>query len=151
MSVELDPASFKYVMDSMKNLPKEANDELRTASMSIAERVLKPIIQRVIRAQAGPYGSKLADSVRVRRDRVPKVAIGNKRKVFSGGASTNNIRFGTIKGPYFARNNQEHQQLWPQSVTPGWTKEASDKYLEPVFAEWEKTTLQIVDKWNGGR
>ena len=149
MNVTIDPASFKFVMDGLKGLPKEANAELRTASMEIAERILKPIIQRTIRQQAGPYGEKLAESVRVRKDRIPKVAIGNRRKVFSGGASTNIIRFGTIKGPYFARDNRENKQMWAQSVTPGWTKEASDNYLKPVFHEWEKTVVHIVDKWNG--
>jgi hypothetical protein len=41
---------------------------------------------------AGPWGQVIADSVRVKRDRVPAVQIGGNRKVLSGGGTATMVR-----------------------------------------------------------
>lgn len=153
MTTVVDPDSYYALLRALKGLPKEANNELRVESRKIAETIIKPAVTNAIIQQAGNYGPKLVKSVSVSRDRVPKIRVGNNRKTFSGGASANIIRYGTIVGPYLARTERGRtgQQMWPETVTPGWTKSASNDYTQPVFDAWQNSVAKIVIKWNGGK
>lgn len=153
MSIEVDPDSYYALLRALKSLPKEASDELRAESRTIAETIIKPKVQNAILQNAGNYGPKLVKTVRVGRDRIPKVRIGtNKKNTYSGGATSNMIRYGTIVGPYYTQSGSTRgkQQLWPQAVNPGWTKKASDDYTGPVFEAWQNSVREIVIKWNRG-
>lgn len=152
MSAQVDPDSYYALLRALKGLPKEANNELRLESRKIAETIIKPKLTNAILGHAGNYGPKLVKAISVSRDRVPKVRIGNNRKTFSGGASANIIRYGTIVGPYFAQTptGRNEKQGWPQSVTPGWTKTASNDYTPDVFDAWQNSVANIVIKWNRG-
>jgi hypothetical protein len=152
-AVYVDADSYYALLRALKGLPKEANDELRNMSKQIANDIVKPSVERAIRSHAGPYADKLAKDVRVSRDRVPKVAIGSRRKRFSGGASGIQIRYGTIVGPYLtgARGQRSNKiQEWARDVTPGWTDVAARDYIPPAFDAWDKAVESIVTKWNKG-
>jgi len=75
---EVDPDSYYGLLRALKQLDKETTKELRRRSKLIAEDILKPTIQAAIISHAGPYGPKLAKSVRVKGDRVPMVLVGAK-------------------------------------------------------------------------
>lgn len=166
--VYIDPNSFYGTLRALKKLGKEANAELRQESRKIAENILKPIVQASILKNSGAYGPKLASTVRVKGDRVPTVLVGQKSKRYGDArrntlrakeqraAKRNNVdfnksdppntlmlKFGTIKGPYIARSGA--LQEWAQSVTPGWTQDASNHYIEPVYYAWEKAVLKVID------
>ena len=74
----VDPDSYYSTLRALKALDKETTQELRRRSKLIAEDILKPTIQAAIIAKSGPYGPKLAKSVRVKGDRVPMVLVGAK-------------------------------------------------------------------------
>jgi len=152
-SMYVEPDSYYALLRALKGLPKEANDELRTMAKQIATDIVKPSVERAIRSHAGPYGDKLAKDVRVSRDRIPKVAIGSRRKRFSGGASGVQIRYGTIVGPYrtgIKGGRADKMQNWAENVSPGWTDVAARDYTPPAFAAWDKAVESIVTKWNRG-
>ena len=152
-SIYVDADSYYALLRSLKGLPKEASQELRVEAKQIAEDIVKPSVQRAIRSHTGPYGDKLAKNVRVTRDRVPKVAIGSRRKAYSGGATSIQIRYGTVVGPYRTGNNggrQGREQLWARAVSPGWTDAAARDYTPPAFKAWESAVQSIVTKWNKG-
>jgi len=152
-SMYVDPDSYYSLLRSLKGLPKEASQELRVEAKQIAEDIVKPIVQRAIRSHAGPYGDKLAKNVRVTRDRVPKVAIGSRRKAYSGGATSIQIRYGTIVGPYKTGNAGQRsgrEQTWARNTSPGWTDAAAREYVPPAFHAWETAVEHIVTKWNRG-
>ena len=151
--VYVDPDSYYKLLRSLKGLPKEASQELRVEAKKIAEDIVKPKVQKAILSHTGPFGPKLAKNVRVTRDRIPKVAIGSKRKAYSGGASSTQIRYGTVVGPYTtSTGGTRHgaEQLWPRDVTPGWTDAAARDYTPPAFEAWETAVTSIVTKWNKG-
>jgi len=152
-SMYVDADSYYALLRALKGLPKEASQELRVEAKQIAENIVKPSVQRAIRSHAGPFGDKLAKNVRVTRDRVPKVAIGSRRKAYSGGATSIQIRYGTVVGPYRTGNNggrQGREQVWARSVSPGWTDAAARDYTPPAFKAWESAVESIVTKWNKG-
>jgi hypothetical protein len=152
-AVQVDPVQFASILQSLKSLPKGASDELRKTGIEIADRIMVPSIQSAISAHAGSYATKLNQAVKAGRDRIPKVTIGSKSVAFSGGASTNFIRFGTIKSVYLSQPSAASTgrfQMWAQGVRPGWTDTAANLYTEPTFLAWEKGVSDITDKWNRG-
>lgn len=150
MSYEINPTEYRRLLNSMKNLPKEASQELRKEARHIAETIVKPDIVSAIQSHvAEPYATAIINDTRTRGDRVPTVVIGKKKKILSGGASSNIIRFASIKGSYIARSGR--QVKWAEGrVTAGWTKTASDNYLEPAFNAWERAVATITAKFNSG-
>jgi hypothetical protein len=152
-AVYVDADSYFALLRALKGLPKEASQELRVEAKDIAENIVKPSVQQAIRRHAGPFGDKLAKNVRVTRDRVPKVAVGSRRKAYSGGASSIQIRYGTVVGPYRSGSLGQRTnkiQDWARGVTPGWTDAAARDYTPPAFKAWENAIEHIVTKWNRG-
>jgi hypothetical protein len=152
-AIKVDPAEYASILRSLKNLPKGASDDLRQTAIQIADSIMVPSIQSAISQHAGNYASKLNQAVKAGRDRIPKVTIGSKSVAFSGGASTNFIRFGTIKGVYQSQPSAASTgrfQFWAQGVRPGWTDTAANSYTEPTFQAWQNGVNDVVDKWNRG-
>lgn len=125
--VDMDKDAYLALLRSMKNLPKEMNQELRKEARQIAETIIKPAVITEILSHSGSVGPKLAQSVRVRGDRIPSVVIGKAKGPFYSGsigrqrkragtygnetreevmrkignqASTNMLRYGTVVGAY---------------------------------------------------
>lgn len=153
MTYEIDKKEYAALWRGIKTLPKEANKELRQTSKEISQDIVIPIIQQAMDETMSPkIADRMKASVRVKSDRIPAVKIGYKKKVFSGGASSIFMRFGTVKGiAYTSRTG--NQVKWPEALTSGgyWTKIASDRYLEPGYNAWRKAVIDIIDKWNRGK
>ena len=136
-------SGLNEVLRSFKALPKEAAKELREASVDIADKYMAPSWRQAA-MNAGPWGSKIADSVKVRRDRLPSVSIGGNKKVFSGGASATMVRYPSDQGRGVAR---------PGRIMPAdfqktdWIKEAKRGYATDAIQEWAKAVDRIVLKW----
>ena len=78
------------------------------------------------------------------------------------GASTNMLRYGTIVGVYRRQAGSKDSSgrftsrgaevTWPKNVvTPGWPKAASDKYMMPVWEQWQLAVRNICADWQEGR
>jgi len=131
------------LLRDLRALPPEANAELRDASQTIADRYMVPA-WRAAALRAGPWGPKLAQSIRSRRDRVPAVIIGGGRKVFSGGATATMARYPSSAGRV--------RQAIPEAFTrTGWLKAAHPAYIGPAVNEWGNAVSGVVRKWNHGR
>ena len=102
------------VLRAFKKLPKEASQELRKASMNVAERHMAPA-WRDAAFFAGPWYKVLADSVKVRRDRVPAVTIGNMKKTLSGGGTPTMVRYPSSSGE---RGQSRHHFSKPTGSKP---------------------------------
>jgi hypothetical protein len=152
-ATKVDASEYASILKSLKSLPKGASEDLRQTAIQIADSIMVPSIQSAISQHAGNYATKLNQAVKAGRDRIPKVTIGSKSIAFSGGASTNFIRFGTIKGVYQSQPSAVSTgrfQMWAQGVRPGWTDTAANSYTEPTFQAWEKGVQNVIDKWNRG-
>jgi len=124
-ALDIDPEEFYAVLRALKELPKEANQALRSDARVIADTIIKPIVIAEILKHAPSVGPLLAQSVRSAGDRIPKVIIGKGRAPYYGNhlemgvqgpipgkqatrqskgkkrmASTNMLRYGTIVGVY---------------------------------------------------
>jgi hypothetical protein len=148
-AISFDQSQYNDVLMGLKSVPKAASRDMRAEAAKIAEQIMVPAIQRAISSFTNNYASKLNKSVKTRQDRIPSVRVGNSNRAgYSGGASTNMLRFGTIKGQYQARGGKT--QFWAEGVRPGWTDQASDDYYEPAFSAWTLTANNLVNSWNKG-
>jgi hypothetical protein len=132
------------VLRGFRALPKEASAELRTASQAVADKHMAPAWRNAALNYAGPWGQVIADSVKVKRDRVPAVNIGGARKKFSGGASPTMVRYPSDKG-----NQGRAGDATPSAFGEGTSWMANVKqYQGGALQEWAKAVDQIVMKWN---
>lgn len=132
------------ILRAFRALPKEASAELRTASQAVADKHMAPAWRNAALNYAGPWGQVIADSVKVKRDRVPAVNIGGARKKFSGGASPTMVRYPSDKG-----NQGRAGDATPSAFGEGTSWMANVKqYQGGALEEWAKAVDQIVLKWN---
>jgi hypothetical protein len=89
--------------------------------------------------EAGPWGQAIADSVKAKRDRIPKVSIGSNRRAFSGGATPNMVRYPSSSG-------QTRESFAPFEKTD-WIKRTRT-YVAPAMREWSEAVDKIVRKWD---
>lgn len=131
------------LMRDLRGLDKESQNQLRDASSDIARRHMVPAWQSAAR-KAGPWGERIAATVKAKRDRLPAVQIGaNRRRAYSGGASVNMVRYPSHAGRVrqsiplaFTRTD------WMQSVQPA--------YIYPAIREWGNAIEDVVRDFNNG-
>ena len=126
------------VLRAFKALPKEASAELRKSSMEIADRHMSPAWRNAALYYAGPWGQVIADSVKVKRDRVPAVQIGGNRKVLSGGGTATMVRWPSDTG-------QGRESFAPFEQT-NWISNVRG-YQPAALREWGEAVDRIVNKW----
>ena len=133
------------ILRAFRNLPKEASAELRQASQVVADKHMAPAWREAAINYAGPWGQKIAESVKVKKDRVPAVNIGGQRKKFSNGASPTMVRYLTDKGD---RGRAGSQKRAPAAFRDGtdWISQMR-QYQGGALQEWAKAVDQIVLKW----
>lgn len=125
------------LLRDLRALPKDAAKELRDASVRIADQHMVPS-WRDAAMRAGPWGPKLAESVKAKRDRVPSVRIGGNRKAFSGGATPNMVRYPSSSG--------EARESWAPFQKTEWIASRRD-YSEAALREWAKAVDDICARW----
>lgn len=136
------------VLRALRQLPKEANKELRQASKTIANQHMVPAWRQAAIEGAGSWGEAIAGSVRAGADRVPKVMIGSNRKAVSGGASPTMLRYPTDKGDR-GRAAKGARNRMPAAFGSGtdWISQ-SREYIPGAIKEWGEAVDAIVRKWS---
>jgi hypothetical protein len=135
------------LLRDLSKLGKEAGKELRKSSKVIAEKHMVPAWKDAA-MDAGPWGQKIAESVRACSDRLPKVMIGKAAKTFSGGASATMVRYPSDKGDR-GRAARGARNRMPAAFGSGsdWITEARS-YQKPALDEWAKAVDRVVSKWS---
>lgn len=128
------------VLRALRSFPPEAGKELRDESAHIAAHIMVPSFQSAARAVPS-WGDKLADSIRVKRDRVPAVSIGYRKKVYSGGASSIMVRFPTHAG---------YPRKSPAPFTETDWIDRGKTYKADAMTAWGNALERVVTKWNRG-
>ena len=131
------------ILRAFRKLPKEASAEMRVASQAVADKHMAPAWRNAALRYAGPWGDEIAKSVRAKKDRVPAVSIGYKKKVFSGGASSITVRYPSDMG-----NRGLSGDRTPPAFGEGTDWMVNVKNYKPAaMQEWAKAVDRIVMKW----
>lgn len=141
--VELYVEGLNDILRALSKLPKEATNELKAASNDIAAQDMAPAWKNAALYYAGPWGDKIAASVRVKKDRIPAVSIGYTRKVFSGGASSIMARYPADKG----RQGKSGDKV-PAAFGEGndWISKRQN-YQGQAMQKWANAVDRVVAKW----
>ena len=131
------------LLRDFNKLGKVANAEMKDASRVIAERHMVPAYKREAR-KVPHWGEDLAGSVRSRNDRIPSVSIGFAKRAYSGGASTNMVRYPTDTGR--GKGSKDLTGVNPFTVND-WLGDASASYQRPALQEWTRAVDRIIRKW----
>lgn len=141
--IDLYVEGLNEVLRAISRLSKEANQELKAASMAIAESDMAPAWRNAALYYAGPWGAKIAASVRVKKDRVPAVSIGYAKRVFSGGASSIQVRYPADKG-----SQGKSGRTMPPAFGTGtdWISQRKS-YGEAAIRKWGQAVDRVIAKW----
>lgn len=136
------------LLRDLRRLPKEAQGELRSASQGIADRHMVPA-WRAAAQKAGPWGARIAESVRSRRDRVPVVVIGSNRRNMTGGASPTMVRYPSNAGQDSRAGVRGY--LPKAFVRTDWMDNVQPAYIGPAMREWGQAVSGVCREFNNGR
>lgn len=135
------------MLRDLRKLDKEAQAELRTSSKEIAERLMVPAYKDAA-MQAGPWGGRIAATVKASRDRIPTVLIGSNRAAFSGGASPTAVRYPSNSG-YKGISGAEGKMPRAFGAGYGWMKKMG-KYKGDALGEWLRAVDRVKRKFEAG-
>jgi hypothetical protein len=93
---------------------------------------------------AGPWGERIAATVRAKKDRIPAVSIGFDRKAFSGGATVNMVRFPSHGG-------RVRPEIPAAFTKTAWMSTVKPAYIEGAVKEWAAAIDKVCDEWGRGR
>jgi hypothetical protein len=134
------------LLRDLKNLDREANNELRAASQDIAARLMVPAWQNAAR-NGGPWGENIAASIKARRDRIPSITIGAQRPRASGGATPTMLRYPSDQGVTNPKTASVQAAFGSGS---DWMRRART-YIPQALKEWGQAVDRIVDRFNNDR
>ncbi len=106
ITFKADPKDLKNLYAAFKTLTDEANNELKSQVTAISAWTATKIQAA---ASSAPYmpkqASRVADTVRANKDKIPNVTIGGSKRNFSGGAAVGEVLFGSEFGaePYLTK------------------------------------------------
>ena len=146
--IEAYVEGLNEVLRAFKALPKEASAELRQSSMEIADRHMAPAWRNAALYYAGPWGEVIANSVKVKRDRVPAVQIGGNRKVLSGGGTATMVRAPSDLGQSVKwYKKEEGERSFAPFEQTNWISNVRG-YQPAALREWGAAVDRIVKKWD---
>lgn len=142
MTVRIEGA--EDTLRAFRELPKDANNELRDRSMSLA-RLLAGRAVAAAQSDRSAQAATVAATIRPRRDRVPVIVAGGSKRVgrrrvpawaLLFGAEFGSNRFGQFGKPHGGRRG---------SFLFG----TAEREASTLDREWNKATDEIARKWAG--
>jgi hypothetical protein len=142
LTVELEGIfeTLKAVRQIEADLRPGVNNELRDA----ADNSARELVVELVSAAGGsgvPVAPLVAQSIRVKRDRVPVVSIGGGQRVGSRGSPAGQLVWGSEQGP---KGNVNHWAVPPSSGY--WIAPAVDRYGSKALANFQRAVADIFRK-----
>jgi len=130
------------LLRDLRGLDKDSQTELRNASVDIANRYMVPAWQAAAQ-NAGPWGERIAATVKAKRDRLPAVSIGANRKAFSGKATVNMVRYPSHAGRV--------RPTIPAAFTQtDWMAQVKPAYAPQAMRDWTQAVDRVCDAFERG-
>lgn len=130
---------------AFRDLPKDASDELRTASMEIAES-LAVKIRTAAGSDRSPQARLVAATLKVKRDRVPVLEVGGTKRIGRNKVPANRLMFGAEFGSN--RFRQFHKRH--TGTTGSWFYGTVEREQAEIGRQWLEAADRIIAKWSAG-
>ncbi|HEV7649385.1 MAG TPA: hypothetical protein VGP26_14625 [Actinophytocola sp.] len=156
LTIRLKATGVRETLAAFRDLPKDANRELREASLGIADLLAQSAKGAShIDAQSAAVGT----TVKAIRDRVPVVQAGGSRRITSSRVPAYRLLFGSEFGAngrfgwYSASryNESTGRQFSPHQGQQGrWFFPTVERELPAALREWNKAADEIVRRFGQG-
>lgn len=157
LTVKVRITGVRETLAAFRDLPDDANQELRTRSKALAETLAAQV--RAAAVADSPQSALLAPTVKAGRDRVPVITAGGARKVGRYRKPAGRLLFGSEFGSnrqsgwYFApqyRGSDGRQ--WRPHAGRGsyWFFRTVEDNSARVDREWNAAADSIVRRWGRG-
>lgn len=148
LTVTIHIEGIRETLAALRELPKDASNELRDASQRLSES-LATDVQSAARAE-GRQAAILAKTVRARRDRVPVIVAGGMTRIGRNRKPAYKLLFGSEfgasqEGRYALKQFKPHLgrgSYW-------FFKTVEDKQTE-IASEWGKAADDVVRRFGEG-
>jgi len=145
LTVNLSIEGVRETLRAFSQMPKDASDALRDASLALAQE-LATAARADGMANGGPQGRLVAQTVKAKRDRVPVVEAGGTRRLGRHRTPAYGLLFGSIFG-------MTRRSGWYASPRYG---TATGRQYRPhggqsaywFFPVIEQNTAEISRRWN---
>lgn len=145
-SVSVSVTGMRETLDAFKALPKDAGNAIRDASKELADKLALSVRQAAGRARQ-PQAAILAQTIKVKRDRVPVLEVGGTKRIGRNRVPASRILFGGEFGSNAYK--QFHQRHTGTEGT--WFFPTVERDKAEIIAGWEKAADEIVTRFGGGR
>ena len=143
IKVQIDGAT--ETLKAFRDLPQQATDKLRDAAGEIAAE-LGNQVRADARSNASPQLALVAQTVRVRRDRIPVLLAGGTKRLGVNRVPAYKLLFGSEFGSdRFAQFHKRHQ-----GQKGSWFFAAVDAEAARISAAWNAAADAIIQEFNGG-
>lgn len=135
--------TLRSVQGLSTDLRKVANGELRDAANVCAEGLVDKL-RRAAGASGVPVAPRVASSLRIKRDRLPAVALGGSKRVGATGAPAGRLLWGSEHGPAGAVNH------FAVEANPAgyWIAPTVKRFREDdALTNYRAAVLAILRKW----
>lgn len=137
-------AGLDELFRTLRRLPKEASDELRTRSRAIADEQADTL-KRAAASHPDRRVRQVAGTVRSRRDRVPVVVVGGaKRLELSGRPQAGEVLFGTEWG---AQPDGPNGWRFPSATDGEWLTPTLREHHRDVVEQWQELATDVINRW----
>ena len=135
----------RETLKALNELPKEANEQMRKAAMTMAEKLAVKSQQAALSDQS-PQAALIVPTIKPRRDRVPVIVAGGSTRVGRRSVPAWKVLFGSEFGanqyPQFGKRHQgqEGSYLFP-------IVEANSELVE---REWNAAADDVIARFTAG-
>lgn len=154
ISWQVDYKEVKSLLNAFSRLDKAANAELRTRAGDIAQYAADQI-----RAEAGSMAEarggngfmaqRVADrGIVVVRDRLPKIKIRGKTRVFSGGGSVENVAWGAMFGSNKYKQFPARLPKQGKGNKSYFVFSTLSRIHPKIVKLWQEAVNELADKWS---
>lgn len=143
LTVKVSIPNLRPLLKSFNELPKEANKELRAASLEISKH-LAEVSKSYARTDSAPQSHLLVDTIKPIIDRVPAVQAGGTKRVGSRRTQAFNLLFGAEFGSTYY--DQFHRE-W-NGKNGYWFFPSVDRSQDYIGETWTKAATHIVETWS---
>lgn len=145
ITVKVRISGVRETIRAFRDLPKDANNELRQRSQEIA-RDLAGKIAAAARTDSR-QSALVAPTVKAMKDRVPVVQAGGNRKVGRNRKPAHKVLFGANFGATYLRQFRPHRGAGQDDYFFFSTVEANEGAID---RQWNAAADEIISRWGSG-
>jgi hypothetical protein len=146
LTIRIDGA--QATLKALRDLPKEASNELRDAAQGLSEKMARWVIAA---GQAeGRQASLLTGTVKAKRDRLPYMVVGGTKRIGhawpgAGRAPAYQLLFGSEFGASTGHGFKPHR-----GKVGYWVFPTIEHHEGEIAREWERAADHVVDRFSHG-